>query len=117
MSDAKVETFKKSVAKSIDAWGKQVASIAKLAEELKKQRQELDKQLSKASMDLVSSVAKIDPPANADEKELAKVTKWADETIKKEFVPLSKDVDLDPGADFDGRSKKLIVGMAYSWKW
>jgi seryl-tRNA synthetase len=116
MSDAKVETVKKSVGKAIDAWGKQVETIAKQVEELNKQREALEKQLGKAAMDLNVAVLKIDVPEDANEKELAKVPAWVEESVEKKFAPLSKDVEFDAGAEFNEKLKKLIVSMSFSFK-
>ena len=135
--DIKLENYRKNVAKILDIWGNELQRISKeltplqaeldkldennpddkkKAEELKKKRAALQKEIEAANTDLRVNFIAIDIPPKADDKELAKIPGWMKEIIKKKGIPLGKDVSIAPTVDFDLKAKKIkSFGIKITW--
>jgi seryl-tRNA synthetase len=131
MSDIAVENYKKSVAKVIDIWAKEMDKcgkalapiLEKLAEleavkspdsdtkkqiaDLKKQEDAIQQRIDAASTTLRINLMVLDVPPQADEKELMKVPAWLKDIIKAKGIPLGKGVSIAPTVDFDFKKKQL----------
>jgi len=129
--DIKLENYKKSAAKILDAWGAKIAEVGKkLApiqeeldklqandspsdddkkkiEDLKRKCAELKKQLDSANVELHTDFMLIDIPPAADEKELVKLPGWLKDIIKRKGLPLGKNVSIAPTIDIDFKKKKV----------
>jgi hypothetical protein len=114
MGDANVDIYKKSVAKVVDAWGKDLEKIANQLEDLAKQREAVKKQMDSLPDELQTDLLKIDAP-KADERELDKVAVWLEGIVKKKLAYLSKVMLTDAEAKWDGRLEKPLVSMTWSW--
>ena len=135
--DIKLENYRKNVAKILDIWGNELQRISKeltplqaeldkldennpddkkKAEELKKKRAALQKEIEAANTELRINFIDIDIPPKADDKELAKIPGWMKEIIKKKGIPLGKDVSIAPTIDFDFKAKKVkSFGIKITW--
>ncbi len=131
MSDISVENYKKSVAKIIDTWAKEMdkcgkalapildqlaeleavkspdADTKKQIDELRKKEDAIQQHIDSASASLRVNMMVIDVPPQADEKELMKVPGWLKDIIKAKGIPLGKGVSIAPAIDFDFKKKKL----------
>ncbi|MDE2006516.1 MAG: hypothetical protein KGI51_08120, partial [Rhodospirillales bacterium] len=131
MSDLDVEAYKKGVVKAVDRYaaklekiGKDLAPIdADLAKleaikspgpddkkkitDLSKQRDALREKADNAGLELKLDLMLIEPPANADPKELIKLPDWMEKIIKAKGIPLGKGVSIAPDISFDFKAKKL----------
>jgi seryl-tRNA synthetase len=140
MSDLNVENYKKSVVRNVDKWNQEVEKLAKqLApvnddidkleanknlgpddkkrlEQLKKQRDAIQKQIETATMKLRANLSLVEVPPNTDEKELKKVPAWLEDVIKKGGIPLGKGVSIKPDVSFDFKAMRLkSVGITIKW--
>jgi hypothetical protein len=138
--DIRIENYKKSVTKILDAWGKEAEKVGKeLApiqaeldklegasaptpddkkrmEELKKKRDDLRGKMDAAENSLRVNLVVIQPAPDAPEKELIKVPDWMKEIIKRKGIPLGKGVSIAPDIKFDFKSKKLkSIGIMIKW--
>lgn len=136
MSDIAVENYKKSVTRITDRWntknekiGKELApllaELAKLNDikspgpdektkiaELEKKRDELEKQAETAKEEMRIDLMLIEPPVNADQKELVKLPGWLESIIKAKGIPLGKAVSIAPDVKYDFKKNKLThVGV------
>jgi len=131
MSDFRVESYKKSVARLTDIWGKKMdecgkalapieeklakleavkspdADTKKQIDELKKQEAAIQKQIDAASANFRTSMMLLDVPQDAPEKELMKLPGWLKDIIKDKGIPLGKGVSIAPDVNYDFKAKKL----------
>jgi seryl-tRNA synthetase len=131
MTDIYIENYKKSVAKILDRWGKEMDKLGKqlapIAEELsklealkspdaetkkkidalKKQEDGIQKEIDNASASLRVNMMLIEVPPQANDKELVKLPDWLKEIIKQKGLPLGKGVSIAPDVSFDFKKKKL----------
>jgi len=116
MSDAKVESFKKSISKPADAWGKELEKLAKQVEELLKQRDAIGDTLNTAFAAMQTEILKVDIPKDADQKEIAKVPAWFKEILNKKLTVLGKYITSTADARLESHVMKVLISVGWSWK-
>ena len=131
MADIAVENYKKNVERATKSFGDKMDDIGKklapLLEEynklvanktpsadekkrltdIAKQIEDCHKAMDKAALEMKVDLMLLDPPKNADPKELKKLPDWLSDIIKKKGLPLGKGVSVAPDIDFDFKAMKF----------
>src|SRR5262245_38338048 len=106
MGDQKVESFKKSISKSVDTWGKEVEKIAKQIDtfiaEFRTQRDTLFDAVKATQRGLNEQIKKVKIPAGADDKEVEAVVPWFHEVLAKKLKLLENSMKITPSASLHG---------------
>jgi len=123
-----VETWNKEIKKDVDALAKVNAELEKIeeegqgkgksADELRKERERLQKSIEEKKMSFELNLKLLEPPTKAPEKELVKLPGFVQEIIKKKGIPLGGGFVLKPDISFDfkkGKVKKVYVELVWEF--
>lgn len=114
MADPNVENYKKALSAIVEKQGKEFDKVQKVFEDGKKATMN---QWDTVKDQLVALLKKVPVPPQSDEKELAKVSEWLAESIKKKCAKLSYFLTPFPEVKLDAKAKKIIeVAIGFAFK-
>jgi len=112
--DPNVENYKKALSAIVEKQGKDIDQLQKVFEDGKKA---VLRHWDPIRNQLIELLKKVPVPPKSDEKELAKVSEWLEESIKKKFAKCTYFLSPSPEVKLDAKAKKMVeIGIGFGFK-